>query len=87
MSLSIDPVIEAEITKESRKLAGVEFQGVMCSATESDQNGLLSMYNFIKAGQLSPNFHFENGNVLPLNSGNIDALLAVWSPFRESFFQ
>ena len=86
MSLSIDPQAEAEITKEARKLAGVEFQGVMCSATESDQNGLLSMYNFIKAGQLSPNFRFENGNTLQLNADNIDGLLAVWSPFRESFF-
>lgn len=87
MNLSLNTDKKAEIDKPKKKLEGVEFEGVMCSATESDQNGLLAMYPFIKSGQLSPNFNFENGTVLKLDSNNIDALLAVWSPFRESFFQ
>lgn len=87
MSLTINKEKRDKLEVPKKKLAGVEFQGVMCSATESDQNGLLCMYPFIKSGQLSPNFNFENGNVLKLDSTNIDALLAVWSPFRESFFK
>lgn len=85
--MKINEAKKAEIVKEQSKLKGVEFQGVMCSAMESDQNGLLSMYPFIKSGQLSPNFSFENGSRLVLNASNIDQLLTVWSPFRNSFFQ
>ena len=32
------------------------------------------------------NFRFENGTILPLNDGNIEALSSVWQPFRMSFF-
>jgi len=77
---------KAEIDAPRLKLQGIEFQGVMCSATESDQNGLLSMYSFIKSGALSPNFRFENGSRLVLTASNIDPLLSVWSEFRNSFF-
>lgn len=83
---SADEWMASNIGDEHLKLIGFNFQGVMCSATESDQNGLLGMYQFIKSGQLSPNFKFENGARLPLNSGNIDALMAAFHPFRSQFF-
>lgn len=67
------------------KMIGVEFDGVMCSATFKDQVGLSSVESRIKAG-LTLNFEFENGNVVNLNADNVDAFEAVWFPFRMSFF-
>lgn len=81
------PEPSQEVKDQLRKLEGVDFEGTMCSATESDQNGLLCMYPFIKAKQMSPNFKFENGSRLRLTDENIDGLLAVWGPFRNSFFE
>lgn len=86
---------QAEIDAAARKsaqLAGVEFQGVMCSATGDDQAGLSAI--FLKhslakmAGKTFPDVHFRfaNGSRLTLNADNIDALDAVWTPFRLSFF-
>lgn len=83
----IIPYMAPDLTDHEKKLAGIEFQGVMCSATESDQNGLLSMRTPIKEGLFEPNFKFENGNRLVLTKDNIDALLTVWAPFRNGFFQ
>lgn len=76
---------EAEL-KAKAKLEGVEFEGVMCSATSEDMWGLASIKEWIRAGQTT-NFEFKNGNVLTLSNDNIDAFEAVWIPFRASFFQ
>ena len=40
------------------------------------------------AGKTFPDvrFRFANRSRLELNAGNIDALDAVWTPFRLSFF-
>lgn len=71
---------------ELLKLAGVEFEGVMCSATKEDMWGLASVKDWVRAGS-STNFNFDNGNTLTLTPQNIDAFEAVWIPFRASFFQ
>ena len=85
-------------TRKQAQLAGVEFtdpvsgKTVMASATGDDQAGLSAI--FLKhslaqmAGKALPDVHFRfaNGNVLTLNADNIDALDAVWTPFRLSFF-
>lgn len=68
-----------------RKLQGIEFEGVMCSATKADYWGLGVAFETIKAG-LSTNWNFENGSTLLLTPDNIDAFKAVWLPFRMSFF-
>ena len=73
-------------TNEALKLQGVEFEGVMCSATAEDMWGLASIKSFIEAGN-STNFHFDNGSILRLTPQNIAAFEAVWVPFRQSFFQ
>ena len=71
------------------KLVGIEFEGVMCSATREDQNGLVAV---LVAYQLNPegfepvNFHFANGNTLVITKDNIMPFMAVWQPFRQSFF-
>jgi hypothetical protein len=71
------------------KLVGVEFQGVMCSATANDQNGLAAV---LLAIQLQgPNFQptrfqFDNGSTLVITLANWEAFAAVWLPFRQSFF-
>jgi hypothetical protein len=69
----------------ARKLAGVEFAGVMCSATKDDQFGLGSILPLVQQGY-EFNFHFENGSKLKINPGNIVEFMTVWVPFRESFF-
>ena len=80
---------EAQAKKQSDaelKLAGVEFDGVMCSATAEDQHGLADVEAVVRGG-LNINFHFENGTKLLLTSLNIDGFRSVWFPFRLSFFE
>lgn len=72
------------------KLAGVLFEGVMCSATKEDQSGLVAV---LAAFQLAPKvfaptvFQFANGNRLTLSTDNILKFVGVWMPFRQSFFK
>lgn len=71
------------------KLVGVLFQGVMCSATAADQNGLASVLLAIQlqgAAFQPTRFYFENGNTLVISLANYEAFIAVWLPFRQSFF-
>lgn len=67
------------------KLVGVEFEGVMCSATAEDMWGLSAIKDWITSGQ-SANFKFENGNTLLITPLNLASFEAVWIPFRASFF-
>ena len=84
--VEIAPHVEPEKTHAELKLKGVEFEGVMCSATKDDQFGLASLESRIKAGE-SFNFHFENGSKLTLTPDNFEAFSAVWYPFRLGFFK
>jgi hypothetical protein len=71
------------------KLVGVLFEGVMCSATLYDQNGLLAIlaaYQLQGAAFQPTRFEFANGNSLVITKDNIQAFIAVWMPFRQSFF-
>lgn len=72
------------------KFVGVAFDGVMCSATEADQNGLsavLMAIQFQGANFPPTRFYFANGNTLVITLANYQAFAAVWLPFRQSFFQ
>lgn len=72
-----------------QKLVGVEFDGVMCSATRDDQNGLVAVlvaYQLLKTAFQPTSFSFVNGNKLVLSLQNIEQFMAVWIPFRQSFF-
>lgn len=71
--------------ERQRKLAGIEFEGVMCSATKEDMWGLSSVEGYVRTGSPTP-FKFHNGNTLLLDHENIDAFYAKWVPFRASFF-
>jgi hypothetical protein len=71
------------------KLAGIEFEGVMCSATKDDQAGLIAILlaSQIQGAGFAPTvFNFSNGARLTVTKTNIAALTAVWMPFRQSFF-
>jgi hypothetical protein len=71
------------------KLVGVEFQGVMCSATGNDQSGLTAVFTAIQVqGAAFPatRFEFDNGNALVITTANYQAFMDVWLPFRQSFF-
>jgi hypothetical protein len=71
------------------KYAGVEFDGVMCSATSADQNGLMAVFLSIQiqgASFVPTRFSFENGSELVITLSNYQAFMAVWLPFRQSFY-
>ena len=71
------------------KLKGIEIDGVMCSATAADQNGLmakLTQYQLLGAKFEPTVFYFENGFVLNLSKDNILDVVAAWIEFRNSFF-
>lgn len=84
--------IESFSLMKKTKITGIEFNGVMCSATGDDQAGLSALllkHTVLKlSGQKMPDVHFrfENGNILTINSDNIEELDAIWTPFRMSFF-
>jgi len=72
------------------KLTGIEFDGVMCSATRDDQNGLVAVLvaHALQKENFQPTeFYFVNGNKLVLTAQNIEPFTAVWMPFRQSFFK
>ena len=71
------------------RMVGVEFEGVMCSATAEDQNGLVAVLTNIQieGAEFKPTrFYFANGNTLVISLANYQALRSVWLPFRQSFF-
>ena len=72
------------------KMVGIEFEGVMCSATRDDQNGLVAViiaHQLQKASFQPTEFKFVNGNRLLMTYENLPKFLAVWMPFRQSFFK
>lgn len=71
------------------KLVGVEFEGVMCSATAPDQAGLAAVLQAIQlqgAAFQPTRFYFDNGSTLIITLENWQAFASVWLPFRQSFF-
>lgn len=73
----------------SLKMIGVEFEGVMCSATKDDQTGLMAVLlaTQMQGATFRPTrYDFANGNALVLTKENIAAFTAVWMPFRQGFF-
>lgn len=82
-------VAEPYVAQVNLRLQGVSFQGVMCSATADDQNGLTAVLLAIQLqGPAFPGtrFLFSNGNTLNITLANYQAFIAVWLPFRQSFF-
>lgn len=68
-----------------KMMVGVEFDGVMCSATKYDFYGLSSAEEWVRAGNATL-WNFDNGNQLFITPDNIDAFYGTWLPFRLSFF-
>jgi|LakMenEpi03Aug12_release.lakeMendotaPanAssembly.Ray.scaffolds.fasta_scaffold1857749_2 hypothetical protein len=86
MLIKIDP---AKIPQPDPKLVGIEFEGVMCSATMYDQSALLAILVAcqLQGANFQPTrFEFANGNSLVITKDNIQAFITVWMPFRQSFF-
>lgn len=76
------------ITQEA-KLTGILIEGVMCSATDEDQQGMIAIgFGHLKTGAAfkPTKMKFKNGNELAINVDNIAAVEAIWLPFRQSFF-
>ncbi len=95
--LIVDESVSAEIEAydnslfvpddEQLKLSGFDYNGVMCSATREDQNGLVAILVASGAGLITEtNFKFENGAELVLNASNIGDFSQKWTVFRQSFF-
>ena len=68
-----------------KKIVGIDFQGVMCSATAEDQHGLSDIESFVLGGN-PVNFKFENGTSLVLTAANWVEFRTTWVTFRQSFF-
>jgi hypothetical protein len=87
----VEPVIEPEPEKTQSeinhdlKMQGVLIEGVMCSATTQDSNGLLAVNVWLSGGG-STRFEFENGNTLLLTPDNQKSFGDVWMNFRQSFW-
>lgn len=81
-----------KLEQEAAKLAGIEINGVMCSATKDDQTGLVAVerfFNLSRSAGVTPAptvFRFANGNTLEITDVNFDAIYAAWVSFRQSFF-
>jgi len=88
---TVQAFIDAYVPPSSiRKHIGIEFDGVMCSATSQDQSGLTAVLLSIQvqgAGFQPTRFEFENGNALVITLANYQAFMAAWVPFRQSFFK
>lgn len=86
--LTPQQAIQLNISDRAKKLIGVAFNNIQCSATANDQNGLVAVKMRLQnAGQgWSTMFEFENGNKLNLGAHNFSDFELVWIPFRESFF-
>lgn len=72
------------------KLTGIDIDGVMCSATRDDQNGLVAVivaYQLQQEKFQPTEFQFVNGNKILLTAKNLPQFLAAWMPFRQSFFK
>jgi hypothetical protein len=71
------------------RVTGVDFGGVMISATAADQSGLLAVLTAIQmqgAAFHPTRFVFDNGSAVVITLENWEQLLSVWMPFRQSFF-
>lgn len=91
VALAMDPMPYAppEPTPIDPKIVGVQFDGVMCSATAADQAGLAAVLLAIQiqgAAFQPTRFQFENGNSLVISLANYQEFMGVWMPFRQSFF-
>jgi hypothetical protein len=87
--MSIIKVDPNKLPKPDPKLVGIEFEGVMCSATKSDQDGLVAVlvaYQLQGANFHPTKFEFANGNSLVITRENIQSFISIWMPFRQSFF-
>lgn len=76
--------------KPDPKFVGIDFKGTLCSATRDDQNGLMAVlvsYQMLKDKFQPTKFYFANGNTITLNLSNIQEFIAIWMPFRQSFFK
>ena len=83
------PILAAPPAPIDPKLIGIEFDGIMCSATAQDQNGLAAVFLAIQlqgANFQPTRFEFDNGATLILTLANWQQFAAVWLPFRQSFF-
>lgn len=86
--MSIITIDESKLPQPDPKLVGVEFEGVMCSATGDDAAGLLQIEAAIRlTGDALTPMHFSNGTVHFIGKDNYQAFMAVWVPFRDSFFE
>jgi hypothetical protein len=79
--------------REALKMTGILIEGVMCSATKDDQNGLSAVALGVTLARASNKafpdtvFKFANGNSLVITDANFNTVYALWVPFRQSFFK
>lgn len=84
--------VSAELQKEAdrlgKKINGFEFDGVNCSVTKADQDGvtaILVQFN-LKLIQETV-FEFSNGSELLINTNNVKRFGSEWAKCRQQFFK
>jgi hypothetical protein len=78
MTLSeVDPITEAR----RKEIEGVEFEGVLCSATEADMLLLREVKDWARQGH-NIHFEFDNGSVLQIGPSNVEEFDKVWTAFK-----
>jgi hypothetical protein len=84
-----EPLDEIKEQDLDPKLKGVLFDGVWCSVTKEDQNGLMAVLTAFQlqgANFVPTVYEFVNGTRLEINKHNIQRFIETWLPFRQSFF-
>ena len=90
---TLSPPPAPEPAPQDPKLVGTLINGVMCSATRDDQNGLTAVAMGVTLARASGTtfpdtvFKFANGNSLVITDANFNTVYALWVPFRQSFFK
>lgn len=80
---------DSGLSDDIKKHRGFPFQGVMCSATAEDQNGVtavLTAYQLDKSAFTETRFDFSNGSRLLITKDNIEQFASEWIRFRQAFF-
>ena len=80
--------ISKKMAVKNEKIKGFLFDGIECSVTRKDQDGLTAVFVGINAGFLEESkFIFSNGSELTITKENIAEFAALWTQKRQSFFK
>lgn len=76
-----------KLKKSADKLSGFEFDGVNCSVTKADQDGVIAVLVQLSLKIITTTvFEFSNGSKLLINTENVKRFSLEWAKCRQQFF-